>query len=285
MKPEISKIVAHGDWDGVVGAGLLSRVFGVPLEFPLELADLNIENAACIEITPTRVKTMRNSLIIDHHGTETRQGIDKMGNEWILKPDYRAVSSLISDHFKLEFPQEWRTAVEEVDTATLNSKLGNIIWRAYRIDPQGFPRQQVAEMVRKGNWRELREWAEKVSSEYQKIEEKTKELLDRSEKLTPEAVYFIFNFGDRWERGASKEAMLTLEEKNPIVISVGMEEKRVKGGTIATKKNLDLTKIYQHLKNKGYSSGGHKTVGGFQTLENKTLEQVLEDLRDAIKQL
>ena len=64
-----------------------------------------------------------------------------------------------------------------------------------------------------------------------------------------------------------------------------MEGKGVKGGTIATKRNLDLTKIYQHLRNKGYSSGGHKTVGGFQTLKNKTLEQVLEDLKDAIKQL
>ncbi|MEM3587827.1 MAG: hypothetical protein QXO71_10965, partial [Candidatus Jordarchaeaceae archaeon] len=219
----VSKIVAHGDWDGVVGAGLLSRTINAPIEFPLELADLTVENAACIEITPGRVKNLRNSLIIDHHGNQPRQGRDEMGNEWILVPEYRAVSSLIADHFKLEFPEEWRTAVEEVDSATLNSKLGNIIWRVYRVGPQGFPRHQVAEMVKEGRWKELQEWAEKAHAEYQKIEEKTKELLRRCGRLTPESVYFTFNFNDRWERGASKEAMLTLEEKNPIMVAIAVE--------------------------------------------------------------
>nr|MDO8080306.1 hypothetical protein [Candidatus Freyarchaeota archaeon] len=285
MKPDILKIVAHGDWDGVVGAGLLSRIISVPLEFPLELADLTIENAACIEIIPSRVKSLRNSLIIDHHGTQPRQGMDEMGNEWILEPEYKAVSSLIADHWQLEFPEEWRTAVEGVDSAALDSKLSTVIWKAYRVDPQGFPRQQVAEMVKKGNWKELREWAKKGYAEYQRVEEKTKELLEKSEKLTPESEYFTFQFNDRWERGASKDAMLTLEEKTPIVISVGMEGQRVKGGTIATKKNMNLTKIYEYLRNSGYSSGGHKTVGGFQALENKTLEQTLQDLKAAIKQL
>jgi len=284
MKPEILKIVAHGDWDGVVGAGLLSRVFDVPLEFPLELADLNIENAACIEITPGRVKSMRSSMIVDHHGTQSFHGPDEEGNVWILKPEYKAVSSLIADYWRLDFPEEWRTAVEEVDTAKLNSQLAIMLWKAYRIDPQGFPRHQVAEMVKKGKWEGIKKWVEEQMTGYEKVEEKAKELLERSKNLTPESVYFTFNFNDRWERGASKDAMLTLEEKTPIVISIGIEEGRAKGGTIATK-SLDLTKIYQHLRNKGYSSGGHKTVGGFQTLKNKTLEQVLEDLKDAIKQL
>ena len=60
-------------------------------------------------------------------------------------------------------------------------------------------------------------------------------------------------------------------------------EKNVQG-TIATNENIDLTKIYQHLRKQGYTSGGHKTVGGFQALKNKTLEQTLQDLRNAIKQ-
>lgn len=34
MKPKILRIVAHGDWDGVVGAGLFSRIHDLPLEFP-----------------------------------------------------------------------------------------------------------------------------------------------------------------------------------------------------------------------------------------------------------
>ena len=77
----------------------------------------------------------------------------------------------------------------------------------------------------------------------------------------------------------------TKREKNPIVIAVGMKEQRVKGGTIATKKNIDLTKTYEHLRSRGYTSGGHKTVGGFQAVENKTLSQILQDLRNAVKQL
>ncbi|MEX2723799.1 MAG: hypothetical protein Q6367_007895, partial [Candidatus Freyarchaeota archaeon] len=205
----VSKIVAHGDWDGVVGAGLLSRIYNVPLEFPTELKDLTIENAACIEITPGRVKSLKNSLIVDHHETKPQQESDKNGNEWILEPRYRAVASLIADHFKLEYPQEWRTAVEEVDTAKLNSELATALWRAYRADPQGFPRQEVAEMVRKGEWEQLGKWAREKQEEYLKVGEKAKELIQRSEKLAPEAVYFTFQFNDRWERGASKEAMLT----------------------------------------------------------------------------
>lgn len=51
MKPKILRIVAHGDWDGVVGAGLFSRIHDLPLEFPLELLDLTIENAVSINNT------------------------------------------------------------------------------------------------------------------------------------------------------------------------------------------------------------------------------------------
>jgi nanoRNase/pAp phosphatase (c-di-AMP/oligoRNAs hydrolase) len=285
MKPNILKIVAHGDWDGVVGAGLLSRIYDLPIEFPIELQDLIIENAACIEIIPDRVTSLRNSLIIDHHGTQLRQGIDEQNNQWILEPEYKAVSSLIADHWQLEFPEEWRNAVEEVDTANLKSELSQTIWKAYRVDAKSFPRQQVAEMVKKGNWKQLQEWAEKQQTEYRKVEEKTKELLEKSEKLTPEAVYFAFQFNDRWERGASKDTMLILEEKIPLVIAIGMNEQTVKSGTIATNKNIDLTKIYQYLRKQGYNSGGHKTVGGFQAIKNKTLEQTLQDLRNAIKQI
>ncbi|MFB0562392.1 MAG: DHHA1 domain-containing protein [Candidatus Lokiarchaeia archaeon] len=284
MKIDVYKIVAHGDWDGVVGAGLLSRIYNLPLEFPLELPELTIENAVCIEITPGRVKSLLNSLIIDHHGSQPRQDTDEQGNQWILEPEYKAVSSLIADHWKLELPMEWRTAVEEVDTATLKTKLGTLIWKAFRVDAHGFPRKKVAEMVKKGNWKQLQEWAENRQTEYQKVDEKTKELIEKSKNLTPEVIYFTFRFNDRWERGASKDAMLKLEEKTRIVIAIGVVEKGVKSGTIATKKNIDLTKIYQHLRNQGYTSGGHKTVGGFQALKNKTLKQTLEDLRNSIKQ-
>ncbi|MGQ9722993.1 MAG: hypothetical protein ACUVXA_16920 [Candidatus Jordarchaeum sp.] len=285
MKSTILRIIAHGDWDGVVGAGLLSRIQDLPLEFPLELPDLIVENAACIEITPGRVKNMRNSLIIDHHGTQPREGVDEQGNQWILKPEYKAVSSLIADHWKLDFPEEWRKAIEEVDTATLNTELSQTLWKAYRVDAKSFPRQQTAEMVKKGEWKQLQELAEKQQTEYQKIEEKTVELLGKSTKLTPEAVYFTFRFNDRWERGASKNAMLTLEEKIPIVIAIGLEEKGVKGGTVATRKNIDLTRIYDYLRSQDYSSGGHKNVGGFQVLKSKTIEQTLKDLRKALKHL
>ncbi|MEM2144646.1 MAG: hypothetical protein QW279_04745, partial [Candidatus Jordarchaeaceae archaeon] len=212
MKPNILRIVAHGDWDGVIGAGLFSRVHELPIDFPLELQDLTIENAACIEITPDRVKSLRNSLIIDHHGTQPRSGMDEQDNQWILEPEYESVSSLIADHWKLEFPEDWRTAVEEVDTANLKSKLSQTLWKAYRVDAKSFPRQRVAEMVKNGNWKQLQEWAEKQQAEYIKVEKKTKELLEKSENLTPEAVYFAFQFNDRWERGASKDAMLILEE-------------------------------------------------------------------------
>ena len=285
MKPIILKIVAHGDWDGVVGAGLLSRILKVSLEFPLELTDLTIGNSACIEITPGRVKSLRNSLIIDHHGTKPHQGKDEHGNQWILKPEYKAVSSLIADHWQLEFPKEWRIAIEEVDTANLTLKLSQTLWKAYRINAKGFPRQKVAGMVKKGNWKQLQEWAENRQTEYQKVDEKTKELIEKSKKLTPEAIYFTFQFNDRWERGASKDAMLILEEKTPVVIAIGLDEKGVKSGTIATRKNIELTKIYEFLRSQGYTSGGHKTVGGFQALKNKTLEQTLKDLRKALKHL
>jgi hypothetical protein len=155
MNWNILRIVAHGDWDGVVEAGLLSRVYAVPLEFPLELAGLIIEDAACIEITPGRVSSIRDSIIIDHHATEEHPYTDEQGNVWILKPEYRAVSSLIADQWSLEFPSEWRVAIEEVDTANLNSPLSKTLWRAYRVNAQGFPRQKVAEMVRKGEWEQL----------------------------------------------------------------------------------------------------------------------------------
>ncbi|MBS7249229.1 MAG: hypothetical protein KIH08_01350 [Candidatus Freyarchaeota archaeon] len=285
MNRNILRIVAHGDWDGVIGAGLLSRVYDVPLEFPLELADLIIEDAACIEITPGRVSSIRNSIIIDHHATEAHPYVDEKGNVWILKPEYRAVSTLIADHWQLEFPSEWRTAVEEVDTANLNSPLSKTLWRAYRVDAKGFPRQKVAEMVRKGEWEQLGKWAYEKQEEYRNVEEKTKELLSRSTKLTSESVYFTFSFNDRWERGASKEAMLLLEEKNPIVVAIAVEEKGVKGGTIASRRNVDLTKAYEHLRKKGYTSGGHRNVGGFQALEPKTLEQALRDLKSALENL
>lgn len=82
------------------------------------------------------------------------------------------------------------------------------------------------------------------------MEEKTKELLGKSATLTSESVYFTFKFNDRLERGASKNVMLLLEEKNPIVVAIGVEEKGIKGGTIATRRNIDLAKAYEHLRKK-----------------------------------
>ena len=184
-------IIAHGDWDGVVGAGLLKRWIKdqlnleVQVEFPFkELATMNLDKVITIEIASFTQST-KNSIVIDHH--IQGKSIDPSNIAVIDNKNYdkSSVATLIADVFNIETDKQLLSAVDAIDNGQVNlvkyiidkipSKYHNLadevnhilqrapevvqMYAAFRADVAGFPRKRVANWVFEQDLQTVKEWA------------------------------------------------------------------------------------------------------------------------------
>lgn len=277
------RIVADGDWDGVVATGLLLRVFNLPFCFPppSEIPKLRLNHVIVIEIGPTKVETITNSLIIDHHalikGSET--------NETLIDLRYKSVASLVADHWTLDYPTNWREVMEGIDSGQVTSPMEQTVWKAFLIDIERFPRRWITQLVSRGKWEEIEEWCKERAAEYDtKTEQKMGEFLGRVEKLGEDVVWFWFDRDDTIEQACKTPTMLELETRFALVIAFAMRGGCVISGTLGTKR-WNLLPLFEALRALGYKAGGRGTIGGFQCPEPKTVVEVVQGLKRVLKRV
>ena len=277
---KFKRIVADGDWDGVVATGLLLRVFNLPFYFPHppEIPKLRLNRVIAIEVGPTKVEAITNSLIIDHHALSK----ESETNETLIDLRYKSAASLVADHWALDYPSNWREVIESIDSGQVTSSMGQTVWKAFLIDIEHFPRRWITRLVNNGKWEKIEEWCEERAIEYD-INTKTKmeELLARAAKLGEDAVWFWFALENKNEWACKTPTMLKLENEFNIVIALAMTEDKVMSGTLGTKK-VNLLPIFEGLRTLGYNAGGRETIGGFQCLDIKSVYDVVQDLKTVL---
>ena len=258
-------IVSDGDWDGVVGTGLLLRYgkghgiipSSVLFPNPKTFSSLHIDKKICIEIIPTKC-FIEHSLIFDHH--EGPQTDKYQGNVWVFGK-FESVAELISKTLGIMIPPEWMTAVNEVDTARIHTKLGELLFKAYHADVTNFPREHIAKLVAEGNYSGIMFILKQKAREFKKQEERAKVLIEDATEIVDGVVAFEYFPGDE---GAKRIALINLEEKYPIVIAYSITPNGFVSSIATRSRETNLIPLFDLFRKIGFSAGGHENVGGVQ---------------------
>ena len=285
---KINHIVSDGDWDGIVATALLiiyarkndiEPVIQYP--HPRELKNSAFENVVSVEITPTKTKIC-NSVIFDHH-----EKVEGHGNVWVFDSNAPSVASLVSEFLDIEFDKNFMDAINAIDQGDWRkTELSQILFKAFQIDPASFPRMEITYRLANYEIDYVISWATeraRLFNGIMKIAEKLKEnkILLWSK---PAIVYFTYRVGK--DEGARRLALLDLEEEYDIAISLGIQDRDIfVTGTIATKKDIDLSPLFKELRKMGYNAGGRKNVGGFQAVRELKISKVLDDLKLVVKKV
>jgi hypothetical protein len=281
-------IVAHGDWDGVVGAGLLKAWIkdnlnlGTTIIFPFkELSTMVLDNVITIE-TSNFAQNTTNSIIIDHH--IQRKKIDPTNLTIIDNETYdkSSVATLIADFFKIKIKREFLKAVDDIDNGKINlikyiiEKLSNNfndedkkiievlnnapevfkLYAAFRADVIGFPRLMIAEWISIKNFKALQEWASNKCISFKDVMLNVIEILENSIIKIPGIDAVILSSLemeiDSYKAQALRPAALYLQDIYKIAITVYLNEKQeaFKGtiGTFDSLINFENVGVYKALE-------------------------------------
>ncbi|MHA1664816.1 MAG: hypothetical protein ACTSVW_03185 [Candidatus Njordarchaeales archaeon] len=280
-------ILSHRDWDGLFGGALISRIFELPVKFHNRIDAA--EAAIIVEVPISRSSVIESSLIIDHHNCKKSEFYAlRYGNMFICDEKYPSVTQLISDIFNEDLPSEFQEAINYLEQGEINkSQLANDMFFAYISNLEKFPFNMLLKAIRDGNWKFLHSW---IIEKTNKLDKKriltVKDALLKDVKLISRDVALIkYRKDNPLENGASKLALLELQDEYKVVIALALKNGYVEIGTIATKKNINLNPVFTYLENIGIDAGGRRTVGGFRFRHNISLEQVISILKEAMKEL
>lgn len=282
------KIVAHGDWDGVVGAGLLKSWIKVNLKlnaiivFPFkELSTMVLDNVITIE-TSNFAQNTTNSIIIDHHIQRKKNdpsNLTIIDNETY---DKSSIATLIADFFKIKFNREFLNAIDDIDNGKINlikyvienmsnnfndvnKKIIEVLhnapkvfklYAAFRADVIGFPRLKIAEWISGKNYKALQEWASNKCVSFKDIILNVIEILETNIIKIPGIDAVLLSSSemeiDSYKAQSLKPAAQYLQDKYKIAIIVYLNEKQevFKGtiGTFDSLLNFENVGVYKALE-------------------------------------
>ncbi|MHA1615906.1 MAG: hypothetical protein ACTSX9_01170 [Candidatus Njordarchaeales archaeon] len=283
---KIKHIVSDGDWDGVVATALLIRYAKkhgiesvVEYPHPMDLKNKQFENVVAVEITPTKT-WISNSIIIDHH-----EKVEGFGNKWIFDENARSVAELVSKVTGERLSKEFMEAVSNIDQGFWDrDELTKTLFLAFQLDPGRFPRLEITYKLVNGDENWVIEWAKTKSKKASDLISRAEKLISKAKNLIEGEDIVFFEYRVKIEDGPRRLALLKLETRHRIVVSLGTKDNTFVTGTIATFDNqLDLREIFHILRQLGYNAGGRKNVGGFQATRNVTVNEVIRDLKIAFK--
>ena len=284
-KIEYEKIYAHKDWDGVIGGGLILRIFDIPIFF---LNRVKEAKRAIIIETPFSLEAfIEESLIIDHH--DCRRGPlteVRFGNIVICDETYESVTSLIADFFDLDIPDNILFALEDIESGRISENpLAEKMFLAYVSDLANFPYENIAKSVKNGDWKKILNWIERksASKETKVVKQIAKIKVKNAEVLVDKVFLIKYNAEDPFEAGAARLALIQLQKNVKIGITLGYKGIYAFCGMIATKhKKINLYKLFKELSRANWDAGGRSDVGGFQIPYKLQIDQAVEILRETV---
>ncbi|MFX1259263.1 MAG: hypothetical protein ACFFAN_15520 [Promethearchaeota archaeon] len=319
------KIIAHGDWDGVVGAGFLKKWIKENLnvkttvDFPFkDLPTMILDEVITIE-TSNFAQNTKNSIIIDHH--IQRKKIDPSNINIIDNENYdkSSVATLIVDAFQIQTNKEFLKAIEDIDNGRinlvkyilerlssnyrklkkeitqilLNAPLDIKLYASFKADTQKFPRDKISGWISKNNFNSLSKWASKKCKDFGKVMISVAKVLKRNIIDIPEADALIVVGPNRElnsdESQALKPAALYLQEKHKVVVTLILNENEtVLKGTIGTFDpliNFENAGVYKALEKLPQI----KSAGGRANIGGFQIKNgeavLLDDLRKHLKSI
>ncbi len=279
------EILAHKDWDGLIGGGLIQRIFDLPIIF---LNRVNEATAKIIIEVPFALDAyIEKCLIIDHHDCK-RAPLKSLhfGNHVLCDEEYGSVASMIVDFFDLDAPDEILDALDHIERGDIDSnELAYRMFISFASSIGSFPYEDLVKEVRVGRWERIINWVNKKASskEAELVKGLSERKLNNVIEIMRNVKLITYNTQDPLDIGAARLALLTLEKQAKIGVMLGLDDIYARFGIIATmKKKINLIPLLDELSKLSWQSGGRSNVGGFQITYNITLNQAINALREAI---
>jgi len=290
VKGRAVKIVSDGDLDGIFATGFLIRYFrniGLEVEYiypkPERINGMIVQDCILVELSLTRgIIYKGENLLFDHHNGPTRVELFKENKvvKSIVFPNCKSIAQLVHDVLRIKVNKELLEAINDIDNGIYEKEVAEKLHRAYLLNISSVDmRKFLTESVANQKWKEILEWAEKESRKWRKhVEPKIRDMFERTYVIVPGVAVFTYFEQNDIEKAARTEAMLKLEDKYDIVVSIGLDDQnRAVSARIATRKPIDLSTVYKQLRKLGYTAGGRKNVGGVQ-FNYKNLKDILREL-------
>jgi len=290
VKGRAIKIVSDGDLDGIFATGFLTSYFrniGLEVEYlypkPEKIKGMIVQDCILIELPLTRGIIYREeNLLFDHHNGPARVELFKENKvvKSIVFPNCKSIAQLVHYILGIKVNKELLEAVNNIDNGVYETGITEKLHRAYLLNISNVDmRKFLTESVANQKWKEILEWTKKESRKWKKhVEPKIHDIFERIHVIVPGVAVFTYFEQNDVEKAARTEAMLKLEDRHDIVVSIGLDDQnRAVSARIATKKPIDLSTVYKQFQKLGYTAGGRKNVGGVQ-FNYKNLEDALKDL-------
>lgn len=237
-------IIATREWDGVIGAGLLSRVFGgLEVDFKNEIRSakqkilLNVSLIGYVELDSCLIITGKREI----------PTFFLFGNMIFDGSDYSVISAFVSDIFDLYIPKEVLTALKELENGyTEKLKLSKAMFFSFLADAPHGQFTPVFEMVKEENWGEFKGYFETRAEQALQLTEKPphQKKIGRETVLQGEGelIYYPVAAGAPLKNKVNLLA-IKLQKKKKTAFILEQEDGRVSHSTIVTAKDLDLTPL------------------------------------------
>ncbi len=286
-KIDYEKIIAHKDWDGVFGGGLILRLFNIPIIFSHRLNQAR--KSIIIEVPISFDAILEENLIIDHH--DCKKSLLReigLGNMIICDENYDSVASLIADLFDLEAPNELLDALECIERGEIEDfDLAKDMFIAYVASLDGFPYRTIAQYVKNKEWNKIITWIKKrsQSKEAELIKKIGKLKAKSAETLIDRVLLIKYKANDPIEAGAARLALMEIQKVANIGVALAYEGVYALRGMIATRKKYNLYRVFSELIKADWDAGGRSNVGGFRIPYQLPVNQAEEILRRALSVL
>ena len=284
-------IASDGDLDGIFATGLLVRYLrgiGIDVRYyypsPRELRGLTVDGYILVELPLTRGLIYRGeNILIDHHNGPAR--IELFRDSEVVKSfslgEAKSVADLVVRVLDIDIDAELLDAVNQIDMGEYRTPLAEMIHKAYLLNISSSEmRIMLTELVAGCRWNEIKEWAKKEHTKWNDlVEPRINYFVKKAQVLVPRVVFFIYREDNDIDKAARTPALMRLEDMYDIVISIGVDENNnAVAARIATKKPIDLTKVFEQLRKMGHNAGGRANVGGVQ-FKDRTLGEAIADFR------
>lgn len=278
-------IYAHKDWDGVIGGGLILRVFELPITFLNRVSEAT--ESIIVEVPFSPEAYIEKCLIIDHHDCKKSYLRSlHFGNHVLCDESYSSVASLITDLFDLDAPGEILSALDYIEEGKIyNDTLAYKMFISFVSNIVSFPFIELTNYVKLGKWNRVISWVENkyLSKEAKLVIRMSKRKLKHSVEIIKDVELITYNTNDALDIGAARLALIDLEKKVKIGVILGLDDVYVRYGIIATlRKKINLVPLFKELSQLSWQIGGRSNVGGFQITHRITLNQAIDILRQAL---
>lgn len=266
-------IITTRNWDGAIGAGLLSQIFeGVDVEFKNQVRSTRRK----ILLRPSLVGYVNLSSCVIIREKGSMPSFFLWGNMLLDSSGYPTVSSFIAETFNMNVPSDILKSLRELSQGYQEKHtLSKAMFFSFLITLEELSLQRIFKLTKERQWSKIRDyfasWSEKI--------EKTENSSDQDEikKMNVmnnkgEIIYYPLG-KEKMKHKALLIALRRQTEKKPVFL-FGEKGGVTPGGIILSGKELDVTPFSNLTKEEQWEHLGKYNIFNFSFTSAKDKSQV-----------